>query len=187
MERTRAIPGLCWFACCLPGDCATSPALLRLLSTHCVFMVFSPCLLTPQRMSITKPALIITFIAIVLFALTGAVASLFVGKTAFSAAGIAVGACWLGSLLGIISINFFRYALKKDFPWFIIGALFRLGVPLLAAVAVAFAAEKDFGFLVLILFPVIYLLMLPVDVLLAQPEQNSSKPGCDCETDVTPQ
>ena len=53
MERTRAIPGLVLVCALFTRGLryATSPALLRLLSTHCVFMVFSPspCLLSPQH------------------------------------------------------------------------------------------------------------------------------------------
>lgn len=113
--------------------------------------------------------LMTTVCAIAIFLLVGLPAYLIQGTDAVPVMGITVGSCWLGAVLAILSTNIFRHTLKKEFPWFIIGGIFRMGVPFTVALIVMIAAEKGFGFLVLTLFPIVYLLMLPVDAMLALP------------------
>jgi len=120
-------------------------------------------------MKIQKQLFIITLCAIAIFLLVGLPAYLLKGAAVIPAMGITVGSCWLGAVLAILSTNIFRHTLKKEFPWFIIGGIFRMGVPFTVALIVMIAAEKGFGFLVLTLFPIVYLLMLPVDAMLALP------------------
>jgi hypothetical protein len=123
-------------------------------------------------MSQLNQLLIITLCAAVTFLLVGLPAYLVLGWAALPAMVIAVVSCWAGVVLAILSINIFRSTLKKEFPWFIIGGIFRMGVPFAVVLVIAITTEKDFAFPVLILFPVVYLLMLPVDVLVMLPGKD---------------
>ena len=123
-------------------------------------------------MSQFNQLLIITLCAIVISLLVGIPAYLILGGAAFPAMGITVGSCWVGAVLAVLSIKIFRSTLKKEFPWFIIGGIFRMGVPFAVVLVVAIATEKDFAFPILTLFPIVYLLMLPVDVLVMLPGKN---------------
>ena len=125
-------------------------------------------------MKTSRQIFLITLCAILIFFLVGSPAYLLKGSNAIFAAVITVGACWTGAIFGILAIKIFRSTLKREFPWFIMGGIFRMGVPFAVALVVVIGAEKDFGFLVLILFPIVYLLMLPVDVLTALPEKNNA-------------
>ena len=50
-----------------------------------------------------------------------------------------------------------------------------MGVPFTVALVVVVTQEKGFGTLVLILFPIVYLLMLPVDAFMMLPGNNNVK------------
>ncbi len=132
-------------------------------------MIFPP--LSPER----QIALLTVFAAIQ-FVVIAPIGYAFKGGSAILAVGLVVVTCWAGVVLAVLSIKFFRYALKKEQPWYIIGGIFRMGIPFCAALVVAIAAEKDFGFLVLILFPIVYLSMLPIDVLLTLPGKDKMNP-----------
>ena len=121
-----------------------------------------------------KQFFIITLCAGLVFFLVGFPAYLIQGSPAILAMVITVGACWTGVVLGILSIKILRSLLKEGLPWFIMGGIFRIGVPFAVAIVVAVVAEKDFASLILILFPIVYLIMLPVDVLTALPEKNNA-------------
>ena len=126
-------------------------------------------------MKIHHQFLTITLCAAAIGLLVGLPAYLMKGTEAILATAITAGACWSGAASAILSINIFRRTLKKELPWFIIGGIFRMGVPFTVALVVVMTQEKDFGTLVLILFPIVYLLMLPVDAFIMLPGNNSSK------------
>ncbi len=117
----------------------------------------------------------LTVFAALQFAVIAPIAFAFRSVSGIWATGLVVVVCWAGVVFAVLSIKIFRYALKKEQPWFIIGGIFRMGIPFCAALVVALAAEKDFGFLVLVLFPVVYLTMLPIDVLMTLPKPDQNK------------
>lgn len=125
-------------------------------------------------MSPGKQILITTLYTIVLGLILGPILFYFQTWLGLCAVAISLGSCWLGMVFATISIIFFRYALKKELPWYIMGTLFRMGIPLLTALLVGLFTKKDLGISVLLLFPVIYLSMLPVIVFMMLPE----KPYC---------
>ncbi len=128
-----------------------------------------------RAMSQPKQLFVVTLCAILIFVLVGVPAYLIKGSDAVFAAVIATGACWTGAVFAVISINILRSTLKKELPWFIMGAVFRMGVPFAVVLVVAIAMEKDFAFPILILFPIVYLLMLPVDVWVMLPRKDKQR------------
>lgn len=121
-------------------------------------------------------AIFVAFSLLVAF-VTAGVSQHFNGSKALLATAVALLVCGGGGALSIISINFLRYALKKDLACIMMGILFRSGVPMLVVLGIFAFAEKEFGTFVMIHFLILYLCMLPLEVYLTLPEKENSE--CD--------